>query len=188
MKVISLNVNGIKQAAERGFFEWMVRQNPDVVCLQDIQADERSLNDSVFFPPEFNAYFFDSLDNPDEAGVAIYSKAMPKAIMTGMGFPECDFEGRFIQADFDKVSIGSFLTPHGSNHDEALQEHKYRFMEGFKNHLIIPIHHNIMWNRKTTKISATSNPLLAITPIIGKIIYNQSTLTLYHFKGSFFLR
>ena len=71
MKVISLNVNGIRQAADRGFFEWMVRQNPDVVCLQDIQDDERSLNDSVFFPPEFNTYFFDSMENPEQAGVAI---------------------------------------------------------------------------------------------------------------------
>lgn len=136
MKVISLNVNGIKQAAERGFFDWMIRQNPDVVCLQDIQVDERSLNDSVFFPAGYNTYFFDSMEDPDTAGVAIYCKKMPKAIMTGMGFTECDVEGRFIQADFDNVSIGSFLTPHGSNHEASLQEHKYRFMEGFKNHLI----------------------------------------------------
>ena len=136
MKVISLNVNGIRQAADRGFFEWMIKQDADVVCLQDIQVEESSLNDNVFFPAGYNAYFFDSLNDPDTAGVAIYSKSMPKAIMTGIGFSECDFEGRFIQADFDKVSIASFLTPHGSNHEQELQDHKYAFMEGFKNHLI----------------------------------------------------
>jgi exodeoxyribonuclease-3 len=136
MKVISLNVNGIRQAADRGFFEWMIKQDADVVCLQDIQAEESSLNDNVFFPAGYNAYFFDSLNDPETAGVAIYSKTMPKAIMTGIGFSECDFEGRFIQADFDKVSIASFLAPHGSNHEQELQDNKYAFLEGFKNHLI----------------------------------------------------
>ncbi len=91
-------------------------------------------NDSVFFPSEYNAYFFDSM-KPEEAGVAIYSKAMPKAIMTGMGFLSVTSK----DASSKPTSTKSALV-HSSRRRlkprRSLQEQKYRFMEGFENHLI----------------------------------------------------
>ncbi|MFP8968127.1 exodeoxyribonuclease III [Pokkaliibacter sp. CJK22405] len=127
MRVITLNVQGIRQAAERGLFDWMVQQDADVYCLQDIRDKSWELDDAQFHPEGYQAHFFDS---PDEnySGVAIYCKHQPKAIMTGLGFELCDFHGRYIQADYDKISIGSILLPAGEN-DLSKQQVKNEFMD-----------------------------------------------------------
>jgi exodeoxyribonuclease-3 len=133
MRVISLNVNGIKRAAERGFFEWMAEQDADVVCVQDLQAKEYQLPDEMVNPDGYTGYFFDA-DEDGFSGVAVYCKEPPKAIMFGLGNPEFDIEGRFIQADFEGVSIASVLFPSGVA-GTPLQDHKFQFMKAFMNHL-----------------------------------------------------
>lgn len=133
MRVITLNVEGIKQAAEKGLYDWMVAQNADVICLQDLRAKEYQLDDDLYHPPGYTPYFFDAFED-GFSGVAIYCRKPPKAIMTGLGFELCDFNGRFIQADYDKVSIASMLIPSGLKGDNA-QSEKYRFMDEFLNHL-----------------------------------------------------
>lgn len=133
MRVITLNVEGIQQAAERGFFDWMVKQNADVICLQDIRAKDYQLDDALYHPDGYHAYFFDAFED-DYSGVAIYCKTPPKAIMTGLGFEACDFHGRFIQADYDHVSICSMYLPSGLK-DDAAQSEKFHYMEEFLNHL-----------------------------------------------------
>jgi len=133
MRIISLNVNGIKQAAERGFFEWMIEQDADVVCVQDLQAKEYQLPEEMINPGSYSGYFFDA-DEDGFSGVAVYCKEPPKAIMFGLGNPEFDMEGRFIQADFEKVSIASVLFPSGVA-GTPLQEHKFQFMKAFMGHL-----------------------------------------------------
>ncbi|MFT5722296.1 MAG: exodeoxyribonuclease-3 [Motiliproteus sp.] len=133
MRVITLNVQGIKQAAEKGLFDWMLKLDADVYCLQDIQAKEYQLDDALYHPPGYYPYFFDAFED-NHSGVALYCKKPPKAIMTGMGFELCDAHGRFIQADYDKVSIVSMALPSGLK-DDAAQSQKLHFMEHFLNHL-----------------------------------------------------
>ncbi len=133
MRVITLNVQGIKQAAERGLFDWFIKQDADVICLQDIQAKEYQLDDAIYHPQGYTAYFFDAFED-DYSGVAIYCKKPPKAIMTGLGFELCDFHGRFIQADYDNFSVISMSIPSGLKGDDA-QSQKLHFMENFLNHL-----------------------------------------------------
>ncbi|WP_421868510.1 exodeoxyribonuclease III [Motiliproteus sp.] len=133
MRVITLNVQGIKQAAERGLFDWMVEEDADVYCLQDIQSKEYQLDDAIYHPEGYYPYFFDAFED-DYSGVAIYCKKPPKAIMTGLGFELCDFHGRFIQADYDGVSIVSMTIPSGLK-DDAAQSQKFHYMEHFLNHL-----------------------------------------------------
>jgi len=103
MRVITLNVQGLRQAAERGLFDWMVTQDADVVCLQDIREKDYQLDEPLFHPEGWHVYFFDAFED-GYGGTAIYSRHQPKAIMTGLGFSGCDFEGRFIQADFEKLA------------------------------------------------------------------------------------
>ncbi len=133
MRVITLNVQGIQQAAENGFFDWMVEQDADVVCLQGLRAKEYQLDDSIYHPNGYYPYFFDNMDD-GVGGVALYCKKPPKAIMTGLGFEACDFHGRFIQADYDKVSIASMVIPSGLKDDSA-QSAKFHYMEQFLAHL-----------------------------------------------------
>ena len=89
MRIISFSADGIKNAADKGFFDWLKEQEADFVCVQDLQCSEYDLQDSVFFPEEYNAYFLDDVDGKAN-GVAIYCRQLPKAIMTGLGF--ADFE------------------------------------------------------------------------------------------------
>lgn len=133
MRVITFNTQGIEQAADNGFFDWMVQQDADVICLQDIRAKEYQLDAARYHPEGYQAYFFDAFED-GFSGVAIYTREIPKAIMTGLGFEQCDFNGRFIQADFDKVSVASWSVPSGLKSDEA-QAEKEEYMDLLKGHL-----------------------------------------------------
>ncbi|WP_299181932.1 exodeoxyribonuclease III [uncultured Neptuniibacter sp.] len=133
MRVITFNTQGLEQATENGFFDWMVQQNADVVCLQDIRAKEYQLDDERYHPEGYYPYFFDAWED-GYSGVAIYTREIPKAIMTGLGFELCDQHGRFIQADFEHVSVSSFCVPSGLKSAEA-QAEKEQFMEDFLAHM-----------------------------------------------------
>lgn len=132
MRVITFNTQGIEQATERGFFDWMQRQDADVVCLQDLRAKEYQLDAAKYHPDGYYPYFFDAFED-GYSGVAIYTRHLPKAIMTGLGFEQCDYQGRFIQADFEKVSVSSLLVPNGLKDHEAQME-KEAFMQQLMGH------------------------------------------------------
>ncbi|MEM1189143.1 MAG: exodeoxyribonuclease III [Pseudomonadota bacterium] len=110
MRVISFCADGLREAAARGFYDWLARQDADFICIQDLRCAEYDLQEDRYFPPEYNAYFFDDVDGK-ENGVAIYCRSLPKAIMTGLGFAEFDMQGRYIQADYQDLSIGCILPP-----------------------------------------------------------------------------
>ena len=129
MKVITLNLGGIQQAVEKGFLEWLQKQDADVVCVQDVRTKSYKLGDAIERPEGWEGYFFDA-EQDDFAGTGIYCRSMPKAIMTGLGFELADREGRYIQADFDKVSVCSLQLPSGINPAE-----KKLFMEQFLEYL-----------------------------------------------------
>jgi len=134
MRVISLCADGIKAAADKGFFEWVLDQDADFICIQDLRCAEYDLQSDIFFPDGYNAYFFDSVDGKDN-GVAIYCKTLPKAIMTGLGFSNFDMEGRYIQADYSNVSIGCLLAPPGGDSGSEEQQRKAEFLSLLQGHL-----------------------------------------------------
>lgn len=132
MKIISANLNGIRSAANKGFFEWMVKEKPDVVCIQETKAQEHQLEAEKHYPKGYHASFFDA-QKKGYSGVAIYSKNKPDKIIHGLGedFADMDAEGRYIQADFGKLSIASVYLPSGSSKEER-QQVKYSFMARFE--------------------------------------------------------
>lgn len=132
MKVITINVNGLINAADRGFIDWLEKADVDVVCVQDLRLREKDIPDNMLEVAGYFGFFFDA-DDPAQGGVGIYCRDMPKAIIRGLGHPEADMEGRFIQADFDRFSVCSVLFPSAS--DEEEQDHKFRFMDLFQTHL-----------------------------------------------------
>lgn len=111
MRIISFSADGIKNAAENEFYDWLKDQDADFICIQDLRCSEYDLQEDLYFPSEYNAYFLDDVDGKAN-GVAIYCRELPKAIMTGLGFADFDMEGRYIQADYENVSVACLLAPH----------------------------------------------------------------------------
>ena len=131
MKIVSVNVNGIRAAHKKGFFTWLEKESPDIVCVQETKAQEHQLHDEIFYPSPYHCYYFDA-EKKGYSGVAIYSKAKPDKIVTGLGegWQDMDAEGRFIRADFGNLSVISLYLPSGSSSDER-QQIKFSFMERF---------------------------------------------------------
>lgn len=134
MKVISANVNGIRAAARKGFYDWLKATDADFVCIQETKAQvEQLIPESLYFPVDYYCDYFDA-EKKGYSGVAIYAKKKPNAVIKGMGFDSCDNEGRYIQFDYEKFSVISLYLPSGSSGDER-QAVKYDFLEQFENHL-----------------------------------------------------
>src|SRR4030065_2453127 len=87
MRVITLNVNGIRSAAKKGLFEWLPRQQADVVCLQEVKAQEADLTEPMRAPRGFHG-FFNCAEKKGYAGVALYSRREPHKVRTGFGSQE----------------------------------------------------------------------------------------------------
>ncbi|HEC18232.1 MAG TPA: exodeoxyribonuclease III [Gammaproteobacteria bacterium] len=136
MRVITVNVNGIRSAEKKGFFVWLKKQQADVVCIQETKAQEHQLEAEDFRPAGYYCYYFDA-QKKGYSGVAIYARQKPDRVIKGLGkgFEDMDAEGRYIQADFtredgSKLSVVSLYLPSGSSKEER-QQIKFSFMERF---------------------------------------------------------
>lgn len=135
MKIISVNVNGIRAAQRKGFFDWLDKQNADVVCMQEIKAQEDQLDPEIFKPKGWFVEFFPA-KRKGYSGTAIYSRKRPDKITKGLNYLKnnwqmFDDEGRYIQADFGDLSVGSLYMPSGSAKEER-QQYKYKVMGDFE--------------------------------------------------------
>ena len=127
MKIITANTNGIRSAAKKGFFDWLKKQDADVVCIQETKAQVHQLKDPMFHPGF--SYYHDAVKK-GYSGVALYCKNEPDEVIVGMGNEEFDFEGRYIEARFGNLSVISLYMPSGSA-KEIRQQTKYRCMDYF---------------------------------------------------------
>ncbi len=129
MKVITLNVNGIRSAAQKGLLEWLTTQNADLILLQEVRALEHQL--PVFMGLEdYHAHWF-AAQKPGYSGVGVLSKHQPKAVQMGFGSEEFDAEGRVLRLEFEGFQVVSAYFPSGSSSVER-QAAKYRFLEQFR--------------------------------------------------------
>lgn len=135
MRIISFSADGIANAAESGFYDWLSEQDADFICVQDLQCSEHDLQDNVFFPADYNAYFLDDVGGKAN-GVAIYCRKLPKAIMTGLGFVDFDMEGRYIQADYENLSVGCLLAPRAEQGNTNQQSRKLTFFSLLQSHML----------------------------------------------------
>jgi len=133
MKIASYNVNGIRAALKKGFIDWLVATDPDVVCLQEIKAQEDQLDLSVFKDAGYNYNYWYSAQKKGYSGVAILSKTEPNHIAFGTGIETMDFEGRNIRADFDDVSVMSLYLPSGTNAERL--GFKLNYMDEFQDYI-----------------------------------------------------
>ena len=133
MRLITLNCNGLRSAAKKGFFDWLAQCGADVVCLQETKAQPDDLKDVLFHPPGWHCRFH-SAKKKGYAGVAIYSRQPAGAFVDALGAAEFDDEGRYLEARFGKLSVISLYLPSGSAGPER-QASKDRFLALFPQHL-----------------------------------------------------
>ncbi|WP_396616100.1 exodeoxyribonuclease III [Lysobacter soli] len=134
MRIISFNANGLRSAANKGFFDWFRTQDADVLCVQETKAQEHQLAGPQFLPEGYRAWFKDAITKKGYSGVAIYSRREPDEVRTSMGWAPFDDEGRYIEARFGNLSVVSFYIPSGSS-GELRQGFKFEVMEWLKPHL-----------------------------------------------------
>ncbi len=135
MRIITLNANGIRSAQRKGFFDWLRRQRADVVCIQETKAQEHQLTDPDFHPRYMKggAVYHDA-EKKGYSGVALYMRKTPDRVQSGIGWATMDTEGRWLQADFGKLSVISLYLPSGSS-GEHRQAIKFQVMDYLKPHL-----------------------------------------------------
>jgi exodeoxyribonuclease III len=129
MRVISLNLNGIRSAASKGVYAWLQSQHADLVCVQELKAQAADLSLEMLNPSGFMGYFHYA-DKKGYSGVGIYARKQPDQIIEGLGISDIDAEGRYIEAVFGEFSVVSLYLPSGSSGDER-QAAKFAFMSRF---------------------------------------------------------
>ena len=133
MRIITLNANGIRSAARKGFFDWLQTQDADVVCVQETKCQRDQITDPLFHPAGYHCYYFDAVKK-GYSGVAVYSRVKPEDVVVGYGSQEFDAEGRYIEAKFKHLSVVSVYLPSGSSSEER-QQAKFRFLGEFMPYL-----------------------------------------------------
>lgn len=129
LRIISLNLNGIRSATTKGLLPWLEKQNADIVCMQELKAQAPDMTREMLQPDGLYGYFHHA-EKKGYSGVGIYSKRQPDAIIEGLGMPDIDVEGRYIEVQYGNLSVVSLYLPSGSSGEER-QTVKFSVMERF---------------------------------------------------------
>lgn len=130
LRLLSWNVNGIRAAYKKGFVDWFVKENPDVLCLQETKAHPEQLIDDLLNVNKYKSYFSSSIVKKGYSGVAIYTKQEPAKVEHGFGIPKFDDEGRIIVAEYKSFVLINIYYPNGKMSPERLQ-YKMDFYDAF---------------------------------------------------------
>lgn len=139
MKIISLNLNGIRSATNKGVQTWLQKQDADIICMQEIKAQAADMTQEMLSPAGYYGNFHYA-EKKGYSGVGIYSKAKPDAVIEGLGIADIDSEGRYLECRFDNhptmgnLSVISLYLPSGSSGEER-QAFKFSVMMRFMLHL-----------------------------------------------------
>jgi len=133
LRIITLNLNGIRSATKKGWLDWLAVQQADIVCVQELKAQAADLTGEMRSAAGLNGVFHYA-EKKGYSGVGLYAKNAPERVIEGIGIAEFDAEGRYLRADWPGFSVISLYVPSGSSSPER-QAAKFRFMEVFYPHL-----------------------------------------------------
>lgn len=128
--IVSYNVNGIRAALNKGLAGWIRQEQPDILCFQEIKANENQIDKNVFDYLGYEQHYYPAMKK-GYSGVAILTKDKPDQIMKGINIPEYDDEGRLIMAQFNDILLLNAYFPSGTTGD-ARQEFKMAWLEDFQ--------------------------------------------------------
>ena len=134
LTVSTVNVNGLRAAAKKGFVEWLAATEADVVCLQETRAEPDQLPAELLEPAGWHTTLAES-EIKGRAGVALLSRTAPDAVRVGFGSPEFDRGGRYVEYELADVVVASLYLPSGDA-GTPKQDEKYRFLDAFLAHLV----------------------------------------------------
>ena len=129
MKIISYNVNGIRAAEKKGLFDWVKKEKPDVLCLQEVKALPEQIDLSPLTDFGYHVHWH-AAEKKGYSGVAIFSLKKPDKVVVGMKNDKYDSEGRILRVDFGSLSILNCYFPSGTSGD-LRQTFKYEFLDDF---------------------------------------------------------
>ena len=129
MRIISYNVNGIRSAVRKGFYEWLATDPADVICLQEVKAHKGDIDIATLESMGFESHWF-CAQKKGYSGVAILTKIKPDNVVYGSSIEQSDFEGRVIRADFGGLSVIGVYFPSGTS-GELRQAYKYVWLDEF---------------------------------------------------------
>jgi exodeoxyribonuclease-3 len=133
LRIISLNLNGIRSATNKGLYPWLQKQNADIVCMQELKAQAADMTPEMLEPEGYLGYFHYA-EKKGYSGVGIYCRNKPDAVIVGLGQPDIDAEGRYLELQFGNLSVVSLYLPSGSSGEER-QAVKFSVMARFYPHL-----------------------------------------------------
>ena len=134
MRIITLNLNGIRSACNKGLLPWLAQQHADIVCVQELKAQAADMTSDMLAPHGYHGYFHYA-EKKGYSGVGIYCRRAPDKVIVGLGIAEFDSEGRYIEAQFGELSVVSLYLPSGSSGEDR-QAVKFKFMKAFMPHLV----------------------------------------------------
>jgi exodeoxyribonuclease-3 len=129
MKLISWNVNGVRAAVKKGFLEWLEKESPDVMCIQETKAHVVQLNADILHPGDYMGVWSEA-NRKGYSGTATFSKQKP--LFTQSNFEEdwLDEEGRVVLTEFEDFYLFNVYFPNGGSGAERLK-YKLDFYEKF---------------------------------------------------------
>ena len=133
MRIITLNVNGIRSAASKGLFRWLAGQRADIVCLQEMKCQGADLDARLHGLKVYQTCHAFA-EKKGYSGVSLYSRRTPDEVGRGFNSREFDAEGRYVEARFGKLWVISMYMPSGSAGAHR-QASKFRFLKHFILHL-----------------------------------------------------
>ncbi|MBR4784437.1 MULTISPECIES: exodeoxyribonuclease III [Fibrobacter] len=129
MNIYSWNVNGIRSALKKGFGDWFKSTAPDILCLQEVRAEEEQADD-LQVPDGYYTFWNSCKRKKGYSGVAVFSQIEPDAVNYGFDIEEFDEEGRVLQLVFPDWVLNSIYFPNGGSGDDRL-DYKLRFYDAF---------------------------------------------------------
>ena len=133
LRIISVNLNGIRAAANKGFYAWLQKQDADIVCMQELKAQASDMTTEMRQPAGYSGYFHYA-EKKGYSGVGIYTRNKPDKVIEGLGIADIDSEGRYIEIQLGNLSVISLYLPSGSSGEER-QAFKFSVMARFMPHL-----------------------------------------------------
>lgn len=132
-RIISYNVNGLRSATSKGLLDWLVAENPDIVCLQEIKIQEDQIDKELFEFPGYHQFWNFALKK-GYSGIVVLSNRKPDFYSRGLGIKKFDEEGRLLRLDFNDLTIINTYFPSGTTGDER-QAFKMEFLDAFREYI-----------------------------------------------------
>lgn len=132
MKLVSWNVNGLRACMEKGFMNFLEREKPDAICLQETKMQREQGNFSF---PGYLEYWNSATVKKGYSGTALFSRDEPLSVTFGIGEEDFDGEGRVISAEYQDFILTTVYTPNAQR-DLARIEYRMAFEDSFRAYLL----------------------------------------------------